>query len=230
MNININPLKIFRTLLFIIFFLLIGNITANFLKFSEVASSYRIIILFLDLDLEQNLPTYYSSFALLASSFLLLIITLYYKYRKAKYLYWMGLSAIFVFLSIDEFCKIHEQFEFLTKRFINVSGFLSYAWYIPYSIILLFLIIAYYRFFIKLPKKTKLLFFISALVFIMGAIGFEATTAYYDELYGREHILYIVFYTFEELFEMIGVAIFIYALLLFISEEIKYLNLKIKTP
>ena len=197
------------------------------MKFSDFATKYRPIILFFDFDIERNLPTYYSSFALLASSFLLLTITLHFKHKKAKYSYWLGLSAIFAFLSLDEFSVIHEQLWMPTQNLLNTSGLLYYAWYIPYGIILIFLLIAYSRFLMRLPKKTMFLFFIAGFVFITGAIGFEAISGYYDELYGQEHALYRVFYTIEELFEMVGVAIFIYALLLYISSEIKYLNIKV---
>jgi hypothetical protein len=47
-------------------------------------------------------------------------------------------------------------------------------------------------------------------------------------LYGQENLVFNVLCTFEELLEMCGVAIFIYALLIYISDRIEHLNIEIK--
>jgi predicted permease len=113
------------------------------------------------------------------------------------------------------------------QKLFNTSGLLYYAWYIPYGVILLILIIVYAKFLFKLPKKVKSLFMLSGLIFVFGAIGLESISGFYDELIGQQNFEYCALYTIEELFEMCGVAIFIYALLLYISDEVEHLDIKI---
>ena len=48
--------------------------------------------------------------------------------------------------------------------------------------------------------------------------------AKYVESYGEENIVYAMIYTCEELLEMFGIALFVYALLAYISSEFQYLR------
>ena len=227
MNLYINPKKSFQFLLKLILFLLVCHLAVTYLKLIKVEGIYKNIIYFFDFDWERNLPTFYSSLALLASSFLLLIISMFHKKKKLLQYQWLGLSIIFAFLSIDEITVIHEQLWKPTQTFFNTSGLLYYAWYIPYVIILLILMIVYAKFFLKLPKNVKILFTIAGIVFIFGAVGIEAVSGYQDELYGQENLLFYALCTIEELFEMVGVAIFIYGLLTYISDKFVHVDLEI---
>ena len=66
----------------------------------------------------------------------------------------------------------------------------------------------------------------SGLIFIVGAVGLESIAGYYQELHGVEYYLYSVIYTTEELLEMCGIALFIYALLDFMKKEMEFVNIK----
>lgn len=217
MNITIAPRKIFHGLLKIILFLTIANIIVNYMKLSGVDSFYTNLVYFFDVDQEKNLPTFYSALALLIASFLLLVISEMHKAHKRKRLQWIGLSLVFAFLSVDELTVIHEQLWSPMKNLFNTSGLLYAAWFIPYVALLLILFIIYAKFIFSLPKRVMQLSIISGIVFVLGAVVFEAISGYYDELYGQENLAYCFWYSLEELFEMCGVAIFIYALLLYMS-------------
>lgn len=242
MKLYIKSKLVLRFLLTVIFFLLVGNIIVNFLKFSDASKKriVEIIISFFDFDLEQNLPTFYSSFSLLAASFLLALIAVALHKRREKRSHWLGLSFIFGFLAMDEFIGIHEYLWQPTKDLLNTSGLLFAAWYIPYGIILFFLLFVYVKWFILLPKHTRYFFAASGLIFVSGAVGLEAISGYYHELLGSEaltgfhhkfkgknYYLYCFYYTLEELFEMCGIALFIYSLLHYISEKLEFVNIKI---
>ncbi|MFT6731606.1 MAG: hypothetical protein ACJA1H_002949, partial [Glaciecola sp.] len=189
---------------------------------------FKNIIYFFDFDIERNLPTLYSALALLLSGILLFIISVLHKDNRVERLQWRVLSFIFVFLSIDEATVIHEQLWMPTKDLFNTSGLLYYAWYIPYGFILLFLILVYAKWLWRLPKKVKSLFIISGVVFVFGAIGLESVSGFYDELMGQNNLYYCALYTLEELFEMCGVAIFIYALLIYIFDKVEHFNVTLK--
>lgn len=227
MNLYINPKKTFHILLKLILFLLICHIIVVYLKLLKVDGIFKNIIYFFDFDWERNLPTFYSSLALLMSSFLLFIISIFHKNKKLLHYQWLGLSVIFAFLSIDEITVIHEQLWVPTQKFFNTSGLLYYAWYIPYGIILSILMAVYAKFFLRLSKQIKTLFIIAGFVFVLGAVGIEAVSGFQDELNGQENLLFYTLCTIEELFEMVGVAIFIYALLTYISDTFMRLDIKI---
>ena len=187
---------------------------------------YGLVPLF-DFDTERNTPTMYSAIALIFASVLLLYIALTHKKLKLPYIMWLGLSVIFLFLSIDEVTKIHERLGDPTREAFNTSGLLFFGWMIPYGIALVIFIIAYSRFLFKLPKDTMILFLISGAVFISGAIGFEMLGGRQVELYGYSNLLYSFYYTCEESLEMIGVALFIYALLSYIVNQLDSIKITI---
>ncbi|GAA3535630.1 hypothetical protein GCM10022394_14040 [Zobellella aerophila] len=65
------------------------------------------------------------------------------------------------------------------------------------------------------------LFVFSGVVFVSGAIGFEMLAGRYVELHGKGNLIYSFFYTCEEFLEMLGIVIFIYAVLMYMVGEFK---------
>ena len=72
------------------------------------------------------------------------------------------------------------------------------------------------------------MFVISAAIYVSGAIGFEMLGAreYYNS--GDEMtLLYSVFYTIEELLEMLGIGCFIYALVSYMVNQFGILTITV---
>lgn len=189
---------------------------------------FQPLVPLFDLDLEQNFPTFYSSVSLLFCSFLLLIITFAKRNSGERYLYWLGLAAIFLFLSADESIMIHERLGWRVRSALNTSGYLFYAWTIIYGIALIIFLLVYAKFIFNLPLRTRFLFIIAGSIYVLAAIGVELIEGRLLELYG-ENIISIVFRTIQELFEMTGIVVFIYALTSYIDSELKDLQLSIKS-
>ncbi len=220
--INLTAQKILRFFLTIIFFLLVMNIIDIFYTHylgHKTFINYKWIF-----DGEKNFPAYYSSLAILLASLLLFIIALTKKDARNTY-YWFGLSAVFLYLSFDELFRIHERLSPLAKEFFPASNIIG--WWVPIGIILLPLSLIYLRFVFNLPKRTRSLFIVSGLIFILGAVGFEILGSMALETNGRD-ITYAVLYTIEELLEMLGIVIFIYALVDYMSGYIKSFTITIK--
>jgi len=230
MNFEIHPREVFVKLLCLIFALLFFNVMGIISKFYFDHSYIYGLIPLLDFDTEKNIPTLYSTLVLLFASTLLSIIAITHKRNGSAYLSWLGLAFIFLFLSIDEFLSLHERFNGVVRESLNTSGVLYYGWIIPYGVALIVFIIAYLKFLTELPRNIMILFVVSGATFVSGAVGFEMVGARQTELYGTENLLYSFFYTCEEFLEMLGIVIFIYALLTYILGQFKSLTITVNEP
>lgn len=231
MNIEINPRKVFITLLIIISFLLFANVMLVIGEHLFHLNDYKFFNTFNQIfgfDLEENIPTLYSSFTLFISSLLLLIIGIKQKSMGSDYIGWFGLMLIFLFLSLDEVLSIHERLTNPIHTALNTSGLLYYAWVIPYGVMLFVFVLLYLHFLMNLPKRIMILFIVSGTIFVTGAIGFEMLGGMQHEQNGYKNLHYAVLYTFEELFEMLGIALFIYTLLSYISDQFDHLTITMK--
>lgn len=137
------------------------------------------------------------------------------------------MAFIFLFLSIDETALLHERIGKSVKELINTSGFFHYAWVIPYGVALIVILIGYLNFLKKLPRNIMILFMVSGAIYISGALGFEMAGGRHHELYGDDTLLYSLLYTCEEFLEMLGILIFIYALLMYIKSQFKSLTITV---
>ncbi len=225
MKFRLNKSKVLRNLFIITGVLLIGNLFAVYLRLNSdgmESKVSRLIIKLFDFNLEANLPTYFSSLILLCDGILLALIGSRYKALGEKFWHWLGLSAIFVFLALDEMMQIHEQFRAPMEALFNTTGILYFAWFIPYVAVTIIIGIAYFKFMMRLPKSILKLFILAGVLFISGAVGMEAISGMHAEVHGEETLTYALMYSFEELLEMSGALVFMYAL-------IAYIQLKFKT-
>lgn len=211
----------------LILVLLIANAAGIVLRFCSDHDHIRSLIRLVDFSAEKNIPTLYSSSALLVAGVLLSVIALAHKRRGSSSRPWSALAVIFLFLAIDETVLLHERVGGPIREALGTSGLLFFAWVIPYGIALVVFVIVYSRFLLRLPRRIGVLFGLSGGVYVAGAIGFEMLGGRHYSLYGRDDLGYAVLYTCEDLLEMLGVAIFIYALLLYIADELKCLTISV---
>jgi hypothetical protein len=174
-----------------------------------------------DLNHEVNIPTWFSSAALLGSSFLLATIAVLKRKSRGRFVgHWMVLSAVFVYLSIDEVAMLHETMIRPMRHLLHAHGILYFTWVVPAAVLLVIFGLAYIRFFFHLDSRTKLLFVLAGVTFVGGAFGLELVGGVVAEQYGTDTMLFMVLTTIEELLEMLGVTIFIGALLYYIERHV----------
>ncbi|MDJ0553086.1 MAG: hypothetical protein QNJ68_01305 [Microcoleaceae cyanobacterium MO_207.B10] len=208
-----SPKRIFQFLIFIAIGLTIASITGQFFKYYGYAHSPELIQNF-NVDGEYTIPSLFSSFSLLACSVLLGIISSQKRQVKDKYIgKWIGLSIMFLYLAIDETISLHEQLIHPLRDALNATGIFYYTWVIPGLILVFMVVFFYWQFVLTLPKKIKYLFFLAGIFYVGGGIGMEMVGGYYAYLYDTDNFVYEILVTIEELFEMLGVVIFIYGLL-----------------
>ena len=202
---------------------IVGVILTYYFDYENIQRFIRVF----DLNTEKNIPTLYSSTALMVSSLLLMSIAFSRKHIKFTYIMWLVLGVIFAFLSIDEIFSIHERLGTLLRDELETSGVLFFAWIIPYSIGLLAFVMAYSKFLLELPKDTMVLFIVSGATFVSGAIGFEMLGGRQAEIHGITNVRYAIYYTCEESLEMIAIALFIYTLLTYIINQFESIGITV---
>jgi hypothetical protein len=214
----ISPKKLALVFTLVVLSLILAHVGVQYLKFFQ---GHNYLLGFerqLNLDNENNLPTWYSSSALLLSAILLAVIGLANKREGNPYAnQWLVLAAIFLYLSLDEAASLHEMAGRLLKPMLQAAGyfhgFLYFTWVVFGAIFVLIVALAYLRFLAALPAKTRYLFLIAGTLYVGGALGIEILGARYTYFYGAENFTYTMFVTVEEGFEMLGVVVFLYALL-----------------
>jgi hypothetical protein len=237
-------------------FLTLASLTAQGLNYmgymGALGESQLSLARLFNVGEEANIPTYYSSFILLISSMLLAIIAGAKKRRGERYaLHWAVLSIIFLGMSLDETAQIHETsgyvFETLAREYTGFtpSGFLYSSWVIPGIVFVLVVGLAYLPFLAHLPRKTCLLFLIAGFLYVGGAVGLEMIGGKIVSAYGWENwedwksvadssnmvgakVLANIEQHAEELLEMLGVTVFIYALLSYISSYVGGVTLQVR--
>ena len=196
-----------------------------------VGGNPLLALLFVGRD--ASLPSWCSAVMLLFCSVLSVVIA--YARRsliQARPVHWWGLAAIFLYLSVDEAISIHEKLSPLGRAMLGVAetgDFIQRAWVVPAVIVLFVLTVLYARFFLRLPRRIRLLFLIALGLFFGGAVGLEILNDLYVYLSGGVRdlsmagnvIRTLVLPHVEEFAEMSGLIVFIYALLLHARESFR---------
>lgn len=228
-QISLNPSSIARILGIIAIILVFASVGGQLTRFITGHGYVHGLVPLFNVDGECNIPTYFSSILLLISALLLFIITsIEIKLKTSHALYWGILSCGFLLMAIDEALFLHERLINPMRHILGYGnygegasnlGVFNFAWVIPAIVLILILAFYFRRFFLRLPKKSRLTFLIAALLYIGGAIGFELIGGYYCELHGETNLTYSMITTVEESLEMTGSIVFIYGLLLHIAEN-----------
>lgn len=195
-----------RILLNIYFFILILNLFAFYIDFYTLRFDLENFITFVYFDYEKNLPTFFSSVVLFYSSYIL-----YSLFKEKKEKEWLIMSFIFLYLSFDEFFSIHENI-------LYVPSFLSNYHYFPWAffggLFSIFFFLFFYKFLLKLNRKTFLQMCIAGFLFVLGSIGFDTISSnyFYEETLSRKEG-YIILSIIEESLEILSILYFNYVLL-----------------
>ncbi len=184
---------------------------------------HKLVKLFY-VELEMNVPTFFSMLLLLCAALLLAFISvLTTKQTGSRRIEWIVLTAGFFWMAFDEMIAIHDRLVEPMRAILGEEklGVFYFAWVVPAIILVLFLGVFFFKFWLQLPSKTRFAFLIAAVLYLGGAIGVEMIDGKYAEIYGTDNPIYIFLTTIEESLEMFGVVYFIWALLGYIADVFK---------
>ncbi len=184
-----------------------------------------------NIDAEGNIPAIYSFLALLFSSLLLGAIAHAKNLDGCRYKHhWKILSFIFLYLSIDEAGELHEKFINPTRSLLNATGVLYFTWILPFGFLVAIFLLSYSKFLFHLPVSTKKLFVAACALYIGGAMGMEMPGGYLASTTGMQSVPYLIVMTIEESLEMLGIIVFIHALISYIKTYLGGVSWNIYIP
>lgn len=168
----------------------------------------------LDVDVEKSVMTWISVLALFMAAFLLFQVGNDATARGSAFRWhWYLLGAIFVVLSLDDFASFHEKVSEILGERVGGSGLTYFAWALPAGVLSLAGLLAFVPFLRSLPPAIAGMFIASAGLFLGGAVGMEMIGGMIAEADGVTSLRYRIATNVEEGLEIIGVLLFLYALL-----------------
>jgi hypothetical protein len=203
-----------------------GSLLVGYLTGYSSVFVHKVMKLFY-LDLELNVPAFFSALILLmAAALLSAIFYLRMSASEKGTAYWAVLAAGFTFMAFDEVAALHERMIEPMRAMLGEHdlGALYFAWVVPAGVVVLFLGIYFLKFLWNLPASTRNYFVIAGFIFLGGAFGLELFEGKHAELYGKEDLIYYTLVTCEEAMEMLGVMVFIHGLINYISEQFGSIN------
>ncbi len=224
MKINITPTagkRIGRFLLLAVLLLTCLSLAGQFAKYYLGNDTLKGFVPVFYVDYESNVPTWWSSFALCFAASLLALIATVKVIRHDRFRWhWCALSVLFLLLSLDEVAMIHEYPIAPMRRAFDARGVLYYPWVLLGAGFVVVVGLAFLRFLLHLPRRTRNGCLLAAATFVGGAICVEMASGLQADLHGEENFTYAMIVSLEEFMEMIGVVIFIRTLLKYWFAEI----------
>jgi hypothetical protein len=203
-----------------------GDILMHFLG---TPRRVRVFVELMHVDLEANFPTWYTSAVMLISALLLGVIAAYERRGGSRWWkHWVALSVIFVLLSAEEVGGLHEQSIIPMRTALNntgvaaisATGIFHFAWVVPAAVAVVIVGLIYLRFVLSLPTHTRWLVMAAGAMYVGGALGMEMVDGWHASTYGEDTLLSSLIPITEEFLEMTGLAVFVYALLRYIGEQV----------
>jgi hypothetical protein len=174
------------------------------------------------------MPAGFSFLILLLTSSLLAFVCFTTRIKTNKK-FWFVLSFIFLFLACDELMEIHENIsKYIKRNYISSVGGSDFVWVLPYGIFAVVVGVFFLKFVLSLPKKIRNLILISGFTYVGCALGIDYIQGIierYIETENLNHFYYKIFTIIEEPGEMLGIILFIYALLNYILFENRQLTI-----
>lgn len=188
-----------------------------------------------DLGHEPSLPAFYSAVVILMCAMVLSVIARQSRRDgDGRSFYWWVLCLGFTAMAIDEAVMIHEMADAAVHTWIPTSGLFYFAWVLPAIVGLLALAIFFAKFLFSLDRQTRFAFVISGAIFVGGAVGMELVAglifdAAESEAAALRSVAHVISQMIEEGMEMIGIAMFLIALIGYLGRNHRSVTFEIET-
>ncbi|MFC7505894.1 hypothetical protein [Nocardioides sp. GCM10030258] len=210
-----NMLRPARILAWCAVVLILGHIAGLVARegFDVYETKYGLIRQF-DLNAEGNLAAWFSSFLLICSAALCLLVAQVRRLRQEAIAgRWAILSAFLLVMAIDETAQLHDMASRPLRNGLGLDfGVLYFAWLIPALLIVGGAAFYFAPVVRNLSDAIRPQLIVAVVVYLAGAVGFEMVGgSVVDE--GRQSLTYLAVMTLEESLEILGGFLFLTALL-----------------
>lgn len=218
-TITIAPNRVASWLACVVALLVAANIAMQLIRL-ESGRDYLPGLALVTLDGEHNIPAMFSTALLVGASVLLAFIAMLERGPRATMTRgWILLSAGFALMALDESLALHEKLIDPMRRLLGGRdlGMLYFAWVVPGMVLVTAIGLAFLPFLFRLPRRTAIAFAVAGAIYLGGALGVELFEGWWREGHGHRNVVYHLFVSLEEGMEMIGLVLFIHALLAYLG-------------
>lgn len=226
-TIQIDPARLVRLLAVLAVVLIVVSVAGQVVKFFFGHARLLGVVPEFDLGGENNIPTYFSSALLLAVAVIAALVARIEGIGSRWGWHWIGLAAVFLFLSLDESASLHERTIVPLRVLLGVGGWLYFTWVIPAFVLLLGFLAIYWRFFRALPDAIRRWVLLAGVLYIGGALGVELIGGQYVGLYGRDTFAYNVITTVEETLEIAGILLLLHGLGRYLADRHPVIEIRV---
>jgi hypothetical protein len=177
-----------------------------------------------DVDLEQNIPTWYSAALLLLAAWLMLSVANRLRQRgKGMVWHWRALAVVFVALSADEAAMLHEMAGGLDSpgaaltRWLGLEEVIHFDWVLVGVVFVLVVAVLFLPAFIKMTPGPRFVVFIAVVIFLTGTLVVETIAGQQARDVGFGTMSYYLLTVLEESLEGIGLIMGILGLLMYMK-------------
>ncbi len=214
---HLSPKRITRFLIWVSVGLSIASFAGNFAWY-VLGTTVKDLTLRLDVGSDTSLPTWFASFILFLCFLLLGFITGIKKQKGDRFfVHWFTLALLFLYISVDEVATFRETIGRAVRDSVPTDGIFYYNWVIVGIPFVIVFALAYIKFLAHLPKQIRRLFVMAGSLYVLGALGCEMVASLIHSSYGAQNLLYAFVTTIEEFLEMVGVVLFLQALMSYLS-------------
>lgn len=161
------------------------------------------------LQREGNAPSFFSALALIVAALAANANRSMLPKLDSERGTWAIIACVFTFMAVDEAIQLHEMIK-LPNRIQRLSPYLYYAGVFPYLLLSIWLAIRLFPFWRNQSFPVRTGFAVGGVLYVFAAIGMELVESDYASAHLSEHSLRMsIGFAFEELGEMVAVAIFL---------------------
>jgi hypothetical protein len=216
-TIEVSPRRLGRALALAIGALVVLS-TAAAWAYSRWPEAHRAHRLFY-VDLETNVPTWWSAMLLLASASTAgLLARAAYRTGDDRWLDWLTLAVLFVAMASDEAASLHELLQKPIRAALGSETWLRYPLILP-GLIVAVVIALHFRRFMRTIGATRRRLVIAGAIFALGALVFEMIGGWFAPEAIGANTTYLALTTTEETLEMAGATMALIALLRHVAHE-----------
>ena len=230
----LSPARIGRLFVFGTTLVIVAGTIANFCIYHVVESpqgNVADVFKRFDLGHEPSIPQFFSALGLVTASALLYMIGRFERRDNCRdRYYWYGMAIVFFGLAVDESVMFHEMVDTALGLVFEPKGVFYFPWVIAGVLFAGVFAVIFVPFVARKSKRTVCLFALAGTVFLTGAVGMEMIASLIFENAGSDEagvmtLSHTLVQSLEELLEMLGIVLFIFALLDYLANHHPFIEL-----